>query len=78
MATIHTTPYRAYEDLEAQVDRFETAITKGGLIDNAREAVKLLVVLSKSDDGDLRHIRTAIEYGIANRLQGTMTPTEDN
>ena len=72
MATIHTTPYRAYEDLEAQVDRFETAITKGGLIDNAREAVKLLVVLSKSDDGDLRHIRTAIEYGITNRLQESM------
>ena len=77
MAKIHTTPYRAYEDLEAQVDRFETSITKGGLIDNAREAVRLLVVLSKSDDGDLRHIRSAIEYGLANRLQGTMTPTED-
>ena len=72
MAKIHTTPYRAYEDLGAQVDRFETAINKGGLIDNAREAVKLLVVLSKSDDGDLRHIRTAIEYGITNRLQESM------
>ena len=77
MAKIHPTPYRAYEDLEAQVDRFETSITKGGLIDNAREAVRLLVVLSKSDDGDLRHIRSAIEHGLANRIQGTMTPTED-
>ena len=77
MAKIHTTPYRAYEDQATQIDRFETAIAKNGLIDNAQEAVKLLVMLSKRDVGDLHHIRTAIEYGIANRLQGTMTPTED-
>ena len=86
MATLHDSPYRPYEDREAMVNRFETAIIKEGLIANAREATNLLVILAKaeaSNSSDCSGIRAILEAGIANRLQGSMndTPsesTEDN
>ena len=86
MATLHDSPYRPYEDREAMVNRFETAIIKEGLIANAREATNLLVILAKAEannSSDCSSIRAILEVGIANRLQGSMNDipsesTEDN
>tara|TARA_R110002124_G_scaffold276713_1_gene447637 strand:- start:186 stop:428 length:243 start_codon:yes stop_codon:yes gene_type:complete len=80
MATLHNAPYRKYEDRDEMVDRFETAITADGLIANGREAVNLLTILAKAEANNASEcsaIRTILEVGIANRLQGSMNPTQD-
>ena len=80
MATLHDSPYRPYEDREAMVNRFETAIIKEGLIANAREATNLLVILAKAEannSSECSGIRAILEAGITNRLQGTMNTTTE-
>ena len=80
MATLHDSPYRKYEDREAMVNRFETAIIAEGLIANAREATNLLVILAKAEannSSECSGIRAILEAGITNRLQGTMNTTTE-
>ena len=72
MATVHGTPHRGFEDINAKINRFESAIGEEGLLVTAREAVTLLAVLSKADNGELYNLQAYLEYGIANRLQGTL------
>ena len=83
MATQHTAPMRKYESHDQKIDRFESAISEGGLIQTGREAVDLLIAVTKDQDGSLSYIQNYLTAGIANRLQESMNispvnPTEDN
>ena len=72
MATRHEKSSRPYEGSEQKIDRFETAICKGGLIQSGQEAVALLTVIARSNDLNLNHMAEYLQLGIANRLQESM------
>jgi hypothetical protein len=83
MATQHTAAMKKYEDHDQKIDRFESAISEGGLIHTGREAVDLLIAVTKDQEGSLSYIQHYLTAGIANRLQESMNispikPTEDN
>ena len=72
MAKIHGTPHRGFEDVAAKAERFESAIGEDRLLVTAKEAVILLAVLAKADNPEMYNLQAYLEYGIANRLQGTL------
>jgi len=72
MAKLHSARARSYEAHEEKVDRFESALSPGGFIHTAKEAVGLLQVIARSNHSDLAYISQYLEAGITNRLQESM------
>ena len=72
MATVHGTTHRGFEEISAKIDRFESALGDEGLLVTAKEAVVLLAILAKADNPEMYNLQDYLEYGIANRLQGTI------